>query len=351
MSQTRKRCASTKTGSGVKAKKKKCLPLAEESQSGEASDTCDTKTDTRPCELLDPECTKTGRGNPVYRWCFTLNNWTEEEYGTICSSLEGRVKYLIIGKEVGEKGTPHLQGFVNLTKKVRRSTLKQLLKCTRVHVEPARGTDLENQRYCQKQKDYLEVGKPQCQGKSSALQEALRMLQTSNGDLGKVAASFPEVYVRHGRGMRDYVNVSGLVPRREKKTTAIVLVGPPGVGKTKYVMQQIGEDTSYWKPRGPWWDGYQQQTCVVLDDFYGWVCFDELLRVLDRYPLKVPIKGGFVEFNSDIVYITSNKEPQEWYNEENICGTMEALFRRFNKVYELVEGGVREMKTVYEINY
>lgn len=263
----------------------------------------------RPSGSSKRSTTQTVRGSPACRWCFTVNNWTEEEYGQICSFTEDKVKYLIIGKEVGSGGTPHLQGFVNFKKKLRRDTLKKLPGFTRAHVEPAKGSDLENQRYCRKQGKYLEIGSPGLQGKSSALQEALKTLQENRGDLAAVATAYPEVYVRHGRGLRDYVNTSGLVPRRQNKTVVTVVIGPPGVGKTKYVNDCIGDLTSYWKPRGPWWDGYQQQECVVLDDFYGWVPFDELLRVMDRYPLKVPVKGAYCEFNSKKLFITSNKPP------------------------------------------
>lgn len=292
------------------------------------------------------------RQSAAYRWCFTVNNWTEEEYGLISSLREDTVKYLIIAKEVGESGTPHLQGFVNFKKKRRLSTVKKLPGFTRAHVEVAKGSDSQNQAYCRKQKVYLEIGCPQRQGKSSALQEALKTLQENKGDLRSVAESFPEVFVRHGRGLRDYVNCSGLVPRRQHKTEVEVYIGPPGVGKTKLVVEKIGSSSSYWKPRGPWWDGYQQQEAVVLDDFYGWVPFDELLRVMDRYPLKVPVKGAYVEFNSKIIYITSNKPPEEWYNQENICGSIEAMFRRFSKLCEVTaSGGVGELTPAYEINY
>ncbi|UBR88846.1 putative replication-association protein [Mongoose-associated circovirus] len=291
------------------------------------------------------------RSAAAYRWCFTVNNWTEEEYGLITSIPRSSVKYLILGKEVGESGTPHLQGFVNFVKKRRLGEVKKLPGFTRAHVEVARGTDLENQRYCQKGSQYLEIGCPSRQGKSCKLTEAVKVLQESKGDLKKVATEYPEVYIRHGRGMKDYVNAAGLVEPRTWKTEVTVVVGPPGVGKTRYVNEQTLGEEVYWKPRGPWWDGYFGQSVVVFDDFYGWVTFDELLRVCDRYPLKVPVKGAFVEFVAKKLFITSNESPENWYNQENIRGDIRALFRRVNVFLVAAEGSIKAGSPLHEINY
>lgn len=43
----------------------------------------------------------------------------------------------------------------------------------------------------------------------------------------------------------------------------------------------------YYKPRGTWWDGYYQQPNIILDDFNGWIPYDELFKILDRYPYRV----------------------------------------------------------------
>lgn len=48
-------------------------------------------------------------GDRVSRFVFTLNNWTEEEYGHLERFASG-TKWFVMGKEVGENGTPHLQG-------------------------------------------------------------------------------------------------------------------------------------------------------------------------------------------------------------------------------------------------
>lgn len=107
--------------------------------------------------------------NKVQKVCFTLNNYTEEEYATILSFSE-KCTFLVIGKEVGENNTPHLQGYANITKRTRFSALKKLLP--RAHFERAKGTDQQNLTYCTKQdKNAFIHGEPQSAGKRNDLQE------------------------------------------------------------------------------------------------------------------------------------------------------------------------------------
>lgn len=104
---------------------------------------------------------------------------------------------------------------------------------------------------------------------------------------------------------------------RSEKTHVVVLVGKPGTGKSRYAYdcaRRDHGDSVYYKPRGEWWDGYDGQAAVVIDDYYGWLKYDELLKIMDRYPYRVPIKGGFRQFTSRIIYITSNVDIDRWYH-------------------------------------
>lgn len=88
-------------------------------------------------------------------------------------------------------------------------------------------------------------------------------------------------------------------------------------------------DTQYWKQRSQWWDGYEGQPVVVLDDYYAWLPWDTLLRICDRYPLLVETKGGQANFVPKTVIITSNTMPHMWYKEH--APNWKALERRVTK--------------------
>ena len=85
--------------------------------------------------------------NPAKRWFFTLNNYTEKELCSIVP-IQDLCKHMIVGKEVGEGGTPHLQGFINLLVKKRPMSLGL---SPRIHWEKAKGNNEENLIYCSKE--------------------------------------------------------------------------------------------------------------------------------------------------------------------------------------------------------
>ncbi|AXH73611.1 MAG: putative viral replication protein [Cressdnaviricota sp.] len=84
--------------------------------------------------------------SPAKRWCFTLNNFTDEEISSIVPILKDKCSLGIIGKEVGEKGTPHLQGYVEFNKKMRPLSLG----FKRIHWEKCKGNRQQNKEYCEK---------------------------------------------------------------------------------------------------------------------------------------------------------------------------------------------------------
>jgi len=87
------------------------------------------------------------------RVCFTLNNYTEEEASQLKIWLAQKTQYYIMGWEIGEQGTPHLQGYFEVKNAIRFETLKEFNN--RVHWEKAKKKRIFSQNYCSKDKKYV----------------------------------------------------------------------------------------------------------------------------------------------------------------------------------------------------
>lgn len=111
-----------------------------------------------------------------------------------------------------------------------------------------------------------------------------------------------------------------------------IYYGDTGSGKTRAVYDKESLDDLYVHPGGHWFDGYDGQDAVLFDDFSG-SCFpiSYFLKILDRYPMTVPVKGGFVNWKPRRIYVTSNLNPTEWYSGAHI-EHQRALRRRFTHV-------------------
>jgi hypothetical protein len=79
---------------------------------------------------------------------------------------------------------------------------------------------------------------------------------------------------------------------------------------------------------------------VIIDDYRCSFCqFNELLRLLDRYPYQAQIKGGTVELIAPNIYITAPKAPAEMWatrTEEDL----QQLLRRIDHVREFKVGDI-----------
>lgn len=120
-------------------------------------------------------------------------------------------------------------------------------------------------------------------------------------------------FIRYERGLRSYARMKSA--RRNWAMELVLVIGPSGTGKSRYA-NELAPD-AFWKPKGPWWDGYDGEHTVVIDEMYGH-CFPytELLQLLDRYPYAVPVKGAVLEFVSRRIIMTSNQHPADWYSAE-----------------------------------
>ena len=278
------------------------------------------------------------RRSKAKRYCFTLNNYTEYETNTLYTQLRLCTDYFIVGKETGEEGTCHLQGYLCLTNRNRLLSVKNKL-CERMHIEVARGTPSSNRAYCSKDGDFIEEGviPPDNNSGQQSRDDIARefRLCVERGRLGvrEFADNFPGAYAYSGHQLLRNTLAIGDPPDRPDIHVDWIW-GKPGVGKSKSAHERYPE--AYNKdPRTKWWNGYiLQQDCIIDDFAAGGIDINHLLRWFDRYKCYVEVKGDMVPLCAFNFIVTSNFHPSVVFT----CNLgvehpqLPALMRRINVI-------------------
>lgn len=255
-----------------------------------------------------------------------------------------KLKWLIYGHEVGEQGTPHLQGASVIGRQLAWSTLKKAFP-PRTHIEEMRGTPRESFIYCTKDdNNYYQFGDEPKPGKRNDLLSAVEAMRTvkSMRDFVKNDEN-AATFIRYPRGLTTFRSLLQQPRSPDRPPIIYWLHGPTGAGKTKaawtFYETYFGTTDQTWISNGSlrWFDGYDGHQGAILDDIRAdSIPYNELLRLLDRYPLRVEIKGGTVEWNPTFIIITAPMEPDQFFR---VGDDIEQLKRRLNGVYEFTRDG------------
>jgi len=65
-----------------------------------------------------------------------------------------------------------------------------------------------------------------------------------------------------------------------------------------------------------WGDGYNGQRAVVLEELYSQVPLNELKSLCDKYDMQARVKGSFVPWSPDRIYITSQVHPDKCWPDD-----------------------------------
>ena len=240
---------------------------------------------------------------------WTLNNYTDEEVDAVRESvLREDVAYVCFGKEVGESGTNHLQGYMEFTKKFRLGGVKRIRGFGRVHLEVRRGTREQAVEYTKKEGNWEEHGEV-VQSNQGRRNDLLKIKDAIDAGASErdIADEYFGQWVRYRKSFQAYRQLRSNGGLREVEVYCIW--GYPGTGKTRLVYSMEPSLFIQSDPSLTWFDGYAGEEAVLLDDYRGDGNEAFVLRLLDRYPLRVPVKGGFVNWQPLRIYITSNMEP------------------------------------------
>lgn len=301
------------------------------------------------------------------RWVFTINNplasgeddpahWLRQP------EQQGKLTWAIWQYERGEAaGTLHVQGFVHLKQPLRLAGMKRLNG--RASFRVANGDNDAQRDYCHKDEHLLresdlapgglpggvdqrgEMGAQPASGRGgrSDLLNVQRLID-SGATMREVAEAHFGSFIRYNRGFEKYRQL--IAPQRNWQIFTTVYFGPPGCGKSRRALQEAGSD-AYWLPRPnglrAFWDGYDGQENVVVDEFNGWMMKTFMCRLLDRYPLNVETKGGSVPFRGKKLWITSNQPPEEWWRKSGLGPIARRLSSPLGVCYRMEADGTLQL--------
>ena len=276
------------------------------------------------------------------RWCFTLNNPAPEDE-TIIGSWE--TKYLVFGREVGDSNTPHLQGFIIFAGNKRLSALKKLHG--KIHWEPTKKASIAAATYCKKDGNFFESGEihdKTKQGERNDIKCAVATIKSAG--IKRCSEEHPATWVKFSRGLRD-IALLQIEPYTHDRCRGLWIYGPPGTGKSHAA--RIHDPDLFDKDQNKWFDGYDGEKTILLDDMDTSHLAHHLKRWTDRYACKGETKGGTVHLRHTLFIVTSNYHPVDLFKNDKSefdNSMVEAICRRF----AVVEKTTKEQVIDFDLN-
>jgi len=217
-------------------------------------------------------------------------------------------------QEIGEGGLEHYQFVFSVEKKMTLTAVKRLFGGSKPHLELTRSDKADE--YVRKEDSRVE---------GSEFEHGARLMklnakvdwdkQLELAKLGKIDE------IESGIQMRCWGNIMKIGAHYQKPPLrpavhVEVHYGVTMSGKSHAVFTKLANEKFYVKdPRTKWWDGYNGEKHVIMDEFCGTIDITHMLRWLDKWPCNVEVKGGQVPLLADKFYLMSNLSPDRWYNE------------------------------------
>lgn len=309
-------------------------------------------------------CENTDRNKRSRSWVFTWNNPDHEIDLTKVKNKD----YIIYQLEQGVEKTPHYQGLVYWKEaKTRSSTMKNLNIPKGAEVQPAKNLE-RSILYSEKKTGWwfegivydempkvggnpckphwseqleqpIEQGKrPIGQGSRNDM-ETIKQMLDDGVPYHEIEQQHFKTCARYSKYFLDYRNRS--IQNRCTKPTIKILYGKSGTGKSRWALKNYPNAYNLHCCNGGssiWFDGYNLEDTIIIDEFYGQIQIDMLLKLLNSYqPFTGQIKGGSTKVVAHTFIITSNSPPNEWYPKNTKFETLNALYRRIWEYGEFID--------------
>lgn len=262
-------------------------------------------------------------------WAFTFNNYTQAHKDVFD---EVPCSYIIYGEEVGEQGTPHLQGTIIFETVKSFKQVKTALIFQSVHVEICRDV-FKSIAYCKKEGKFTERGEAPLTPKEKGQKEKERWADILYfAQMGQLHKIDPKIQVTHARSL-DFIAKQALNARvlNDTEMKHVWCCGKTGTGKSRDVREKY-KGMAYFKiAANKWWDGYRDQQVAIIEDLdktHDYQAYNLKLWA-DRYPFPAEVKGAQVMIRPDLIVVTSNYHPKDIWTKEEDLGP---ILRRFKVV-------------------
>lgn len=261
------------------------------------------------------------------KFTFTINNYTQDHIDLL-SALGDKTEFLVYGKEVGDSGTPHLQGFVYYKNPQRVGTVRQAIPG---HIEVANGTVEQNVVYCSKDGDTTTFGtQPLSQKRKGAASKELwnEVISLAEaGDEARLKLDHPGIYFRCLKTIRSH-RAYGIddLPSGSKH---LWYFGATGTGKSHRAREHT---PFYLKNINKWWDGYRDEPFVIVEEWSPEAdrTIQAMKKWADKYSFNAEIKGGQITIRPKVIIVTSNFSMRECFPRDQ---DYFPLKRRFTEIY------------------
>lgn len=212
------------------------------------------------------------------------------------------------------------------------------------HLEAATGSFAHNVRYCSKEDtrapgaNMVYLGcEPNADDTTSrergASLESMLFEIKKGSSMTELTTKFGfTAFLHHHNAITKAMALWG--PKRSEKPTILLLIGKSGTGKSLWADKEFPDRFRMTFGNGgnaQWWDGYMGEKVVELSEFRGQLPLSFMLDLLDRYQLKVQVKGATMQMLATTFVITSNEQPKDWYAMTEDRSKLDPLLRRLEE--------------------